>query len=357
MVVKYKTFVIKRLLLTIPTILGVSFLVWFVLHVLYKGSPLAPYVFIDPNRLTQAQILAIEKRYGLDQPWYIRFVKNMIGLFQGDWGYNRFNQPVLPDMIRRIPYTLELITFAIVLGLLIGIPVGIKAATTKSKFVDSFLNNISIITYSFPSFVVALFFQFVLFIIFLNIASFFKDSNILALNPYYGTNNPYIFKNLPQPIFHTGFHIIDALLTFNPSFIYETINHMIFPILTVTLAILPLIIKMTRQAMLNTMTQDFILLAKAKGLPERRILYNHALKNAIFPLTTVIGLLFGSLLISTIFVEYIFQIPGTGAYLIAGVTVFDMPVIQGFVTFFTFSYIIINLVVDLSYGYVDPRVR
>ena len=359
---KYRYYALKRILLVIPTFLGVSLILWYLLIELYNGDPLAPYIsWLEALRLTPADRAALMHRYGLDRPWYERYLQSVINILQGNWGIAHIygDQPVLPLVKRAFITTAEVGIYALILSLLIGIPLGIKSSISSAKK-DIYITTSSLIGYAAPAFLVAIIIRSLIYEFFFYFASRFHVSTLNDFSFYTGRFNTKFFSYPDKLIFGlptTGFITFDSLFSLNIPLFVDSSLHMIGPIIVISIALIPIIVKMTRHSMVDVLKQDYILLAKSKGLKERTILYRHAFRNALIPLLTITAITFSTLLISSIYTDIIFDYPGLGLFLYGGINFFDMPVFQGFITISALVFILFNLVVDLFYGIADPRIR
>ncbi|MHA2402355.1 MAG: ABC transporter permease [Candidatus Kariarchaeaceae archaeon] len=360
---KYRNYVIKRLILLIPMLFGISFITWYLSDI--AGDPLAPYV--SPNQLPLPEELEAElrERYGLNRPWPVRYMEYMLNLLSGDWGnsYALGNRgiPVMSRLQTAFPASIELGLTAMVIALIVGVPAGIYTARTKRPKLKTFVNGVSITGMAIPSFLLAIIVQYLIVQLFLGLGRTFHDSYIMNWAPYHYRYNIWqlayprriLFGLLPT----TGFLLIDSLLAPDLVLFIDGFFHLITPALIIAVSQILIITRITRNAMVEVLKEDYILLAKAKGLPERIIIYRHALKNAAIQVTTIVSLVLANLLSGVIFVEVVFSWPGLGTFMLAGVKSLDMPTINGFVVFSTLLYVFINLAVDILYGLIDPRIR
>ncbi|MHA1976446.1 MAG: ABC transporter permease [Candidatus Hodarchaeales archaeon] len=360
---KYRDYVIKRLILLIPMIFGISFVTWFLSDI--AGDPLAPYVTPSMLPLPEELEAELRERYGLNRPWPVRYLEYMFKIFKGDWGnsYALGNRgvPVLSILQTAFPATIELGLTAMIIALMVGIPAGIYTARGKRPKLNTVVNGVSITGMAIPSFLLAIIVQFLIVQLFLGLGRTFNDSYIMNWAPYHFRYNIWqltypsriLFGLLPT----TGFLLIDSLLAPDLILFVDAFFHLITPALIIAFSQILLITRMTRNAMVEVLREDYILLAKAKGLPEKIILYRHALKNAAAQVTTIASIVLANLLTGVIFVEVVYSWPGLGSFMLAGIKSLDMPTINGFVIFSTLIYVFINLAVDILYGLIDPRVR
>ncbi len=340
---------------------GISFITWFLSDI--AGDPLAAYV--TPNTVLTEELEAeLRERYGLNRPWPVRFLDYILNLLKGDWGNSYIGGrevPVLKHLQNAFPATIELGLTAMIITVIIGVPAGVYTATEKRPKVNILLKGVSITGMSIPSFLLAIIVQYLIIQVFFTIALTSKDSFIMNWAPYHFRYNIWeltypnriLFGLLPT----TGFLMIDSLLAPDLLLFIDAFFHLITPALIIAFSQILIISRMTRNAMVEVLKEDYILLARAKGLPEKIIIYRHALKNAAAQVTTIVSIVFANLLTGVIFVEIVYDWPGLGSLMLAGVKSLDMPTINGFVVFSTLIYVLVNLAVDILYGLIDPRIR
>ena len=333
-------FVLTRLGLVIPTFLGIILLT-FVLIRLVPGDPVEVRVGergISPER--HAQLL---HDMGLDRPLYVQFFDYVGGVLQGDLGTSVVTQrPVMTEFLTLFPATLELAFFAIIFAVLLGLPAGILAGVKRGSVFDHTVMGVSLTGYSMPIFWWGL----------LLILLFSVD---LGWTP--------VAKRLSDDYFVdqvTGFMLIDTLLSDDPmnegSFL-SALHHLILPTIVLGTVPLAVIARMTRSAMLEVLGEDYIRTARAKGLGAIRVVAIHALRNALVPVVTVIGLQVGTLMGGAILTESVFSWPGIGKWLVESIARRDYPALQGGVLVIAALVMTINLAVDLLYGLLNPRIR
>ena len=359
---KYRYYALKRILLVIPTFLGVSLILWYLLVEMYNGDPLAPYIsWLEAIQLTPAGRAELMHRYGLDRPWYVRYFHSVINILQGNWGLAHIygDRPVLPIVTSHFIATAEVAIYALLISLIIGIPLGIKASISSPKK-DIYITTSSLVGYAAPAFLVAIIIRSLIYEFFFYFASRFHTSTLNDFSFYSGRYNTKFFSYPDKLIFGlptSGFLTFDSLFSLNFPLFVDAFLHMLGPIIVLVIALVPIIVKMTRHSMVDVLKQDYILLAQSKGLKQRTILYRHAFRNALIPLLTITGVAFSTLLISSIYTDIIFDYPGLGLFLFGAINFFDMTVFQAFITISALLFIFFNLAVDLFYGLVDPRIR
>lgn len=330
-------FILKRLSFVIPTFIGMTLLA-FVLIRLVPGDPietLAGERGIDPAR--HAQLL---HEYGLDRPVLVQYGIYIARVLKGDLGKSMITQtPVLDEFMALFPATVELALCAIVFALLLGLPAGIIAAVKRNSWLDHGVMGASLTGYSMP-----IFWWGLLLILLFSVQ--------LDLTPVSGRISVQYFI---EPV--TGFYLIDTLLSGEEGAFASTVSHLILPAIVLGTVPLAVIARMTRSAMLEVLGEDYIRTARAKGLPAVRVVAIHALRNALIPVVTIIGLQVGVLFTGAILTETIFSWPGVGKWLIEAISRRDYPVLQGGILLLGTVVMAVNLFVDITYGIINPRVR
>ncbi|EHR73755.1 ABC-type dipeptide/oligopeptide/nickel transport system, permease component [Burkholderiales bacterium JOSHI_001] len=332
------SYLLRRLALTIPTFIALMF-VTFVAIRLVPGDPVEVRVGergISPERLAQ-----FRHELGLDQSVGKQFLDYVWQLLHGDFGTSlSTSQKVLTEFAALFPATLELSAFAMLLAVLLGVPAGAMAAARRGSFYDQALMGLSVTGYSMP-----IFWWGLLLIMFVG--------ERWGLTPVSGRID--LIKFYFEPV--TGFMLIDAWLSGQAGAVKDALHHLVLP--GVVLATLPLavIARMTRSSMLEVLSEDYVRTARAKGLPAWRVVGLHALRNALIPVATVIGLQVGTLLAGAVLTETIFSWPGVGKWLIESISRRDYPALQGGVMLVSMLVIVVNLLVDLTYGFINPRIR
>ena len=308
----------RRAVWTIVAVLGVSVLIFFLVRLL-PGN-IVDIIAGTEGQLSKAQRAAVLKEFGLDQPLpvqYLRWVGNML---RGNFGWSfRTGQPVAALIVSRLPITIELALLAVVSVALVAIPFGVAASVSRSARVRTLVQIIGVLGLSLPNFWIA-----ILLII--------------------GASS--LFGWLPALIYVSPWA--------DP---WVNLQQMFLPVLSLGLGLSAVVMRMTRSSMLEVLGQDFIRVARAKGLTTRTVLLRHALRNALIPIVTVLGLQMGFLLGGVVITEQIFGLPGLGWTLLNGVYQRDYPVVQGTVMVFAVTFVLVNLFVDLLYTYLDPRIR
>ena len=332
-------YLLRRLVLLVFLILGVSLLVFLISHLV----PADPVVaFISQRNISDPEIVAAFKaKWGLDLPLYQQYLIYLKNLLHGDLGISiRTHRPVLADLGEYFPATIELAVFATIVAVIFGLAFGIISATMRNSFVDQFLRAISVLGVSAPSFWVALVFLY-LFYFRLGIAA--------------GPGRLSARVAAPQAITHL--YVLDALLQRQWQVALDACRHLLLPGIVLGLFTMGLITRTARSSLLEVLSKEYIRTARAKGLSEIFVILRHALGNAMIPVLTVIGLGFGNLLGGTVLVEMIFAWPGIGQYAFQSAHSLDFPSIVGVSLLIAVNYVVINLAIDIIYGLIDPRVR
>jgi ABC-type dipeptide/oligopeptide/nickel transport system permease component len=332
-------FVLRRIGTSIFVLIGVTVITFLIARVV-PSNPAALY--IGP-KARQADIERVNKQLGLDRPLPVQYAVYMRELLHGDLGTSiSTKRPILQELAGRIPATLELLFAGMALAVLFGVPLGVLSARSQAKPLDISVRIIAIAGVSMPAFFLGLILQII----------FFRNLDLLPLAGRVDAD-----LRFSQPLTQiTHFIVLDALLTGNWITFKDSIYHLVLPAITLAAYPMGLVARMTRAAMLETLEQDYIRTARAYGIKDRIIIYLYALKNAINPTLTVIGLTFAFALTGTFFVEIIFNWPGLGLFTVRSLLSVDYPAIMGMTLFGAVGYVLINLVVDLLQAWIDPRI-
>jgi peptide/nickel transport system permease protein len=310
------TYILRRLLYAIPVLIGASFLVF----VSIRFVPGDPAIAIAGELATPELREQVRKDLRLDEPMLVQYGIYLQRMLQGDMGQSvRTRQPVLDEITLRLPKTLQLAFLSLLLAAIIGIPIGVISATRANSWVDAGSMTFALLGVSMPIFWLGL----MMMILF-----------SVMLPRWLGLSEPIL------PPTGTG-----------------TWKHMVMPIVALAATSMAIQARMTRACMLEVLRTDYIRTARAKGLSERKVVYKHALRNALVPIVTIIGLQFGTLLAGAVITETVFAWPGIGRLLIDSIGFRDYPVVQGTVLVITLGFVLVNLVVDILYAYLDPRIR
>ncbi len=331
-------FLFKRLALTIPTFIALMFIT-FVMIRLVPGDPIE--VRLGERGITPERLEQLRREMGLDQPIWKQFLEYAGDLLQGNFGTSIVSKaPVLNEFLTLFPATLELTFCAMLFAIFLGVPAGVIAASRRGGIYDQSLMGLALTGYSMPIFWWGLILILVM-------------SNTLGLTPVSGRVD--LIKYYYEPV--TGFMLIDSLLSGQKGAFWDAVHHLILPTIVLGTVPLAVIARMTRSSMLEVLEEDYVRTARAKGLPWSRVVGVHALRNALIPVVTVIGLQIGGLLAGAVLTETIFSWPGVGKWLIESISRRDYPALQGGIMLISTIVILVNLIVDLLYGLINPRIR
>lgn len=332
-------FIGKRLIYLVVMLFGVATLV-FILTKMIPGDPTVAN--LSQRALNDPEVVAAYRaKYGLDQPVFVQYILYIKNLLHLDLGTSiRTNKPVLDELARCYPATIELALFAIILAALLGILFGVISAMKRNSILDQVVRALSVTGVSIPSFWFAL----------LVLYFFYYKLHIFP-----GPGR--LSNSFSAPATVTGMYVIDSLIEGNPAKALDALQHLILPGLVLAAFTMGLITRTTRSNLLDVMSTDYIRTARAKGLSRVGLIVRHALGNALIPVLTVIGLGLGNLLGGMVLVETIFNWPGVGQFAYESVLSVDYPSIIGVALLIALNYMVINTVVDILYGVIDPRVR
>jgi peptide/nickel transport system permease protein len=320
----------------IPVLLGVSIVVFFMV----RAIPGDPAQIMLGQQATQEQVQQIRENMGLDKPIFVQYGLFLKDALRGDLGDSIVTgRPVTTELLTRLPATLELTTFAMLIAILVGIPVGVISAVRQYSLLDKSTSVLALTGISMPIFWLAM----ILVVIF---------GVNLELLPFPGRLDPTTGITAI-----TGFVLVDSLLTLNFAGFWDGLLHLIMPALALATIPMAVIMRMTRSSMLEVMNEDYVRTARAKGVVPWRVVFKHALRNAMLPTITVIGLQAGLLMGGAIITETIFSWPGIGLYTYNSISARDYASVQGVVLFGALLFVLINLLVDILYAILDPRVR
>ena len=331
-----KEYILKRLAMLIFVLLGVSIITF----ALVRAAPGDPAIYLAGQHATPEKLEEIREKYHLNDPLYEQYLIWLKMALHGDLGKSiQTNEYVTREILHRLPTTLELSLFAIIIATIIGIIAGIISAVRQYSMTDYGVMVGALFGVSMPVF-------------WLGLMLIFIFSVKLGWLPVGGRLSTGIELHRI-----TGLYVLDSILTLNWTAFVDSIRHLILP--SVALATIPMatIARMTRSSMLEVLRQDFIRTERAKGLSERAVVYKHAIKNALIPIVTVIGMNTGILIGGAVLTETIFSLPGLGKYIANAILAYDYPVIQGFTLFFATVMVLANLATDILYVYIDPRIR
>jgi peptide/nickel transport system permease protein len=330
-------YILRRLILLIPVLLGLTVLTFTLTHIV----PGDPAMLAAGPQATREMVEQIRSEFGLDRPLPVQYFNYLKGLAQGDWGRSILTRrPVLDDLRVFWPATIELVLFAMFLSISIGIPLGIISAVRHDRWPDHTSRVVALVGVSLPAFWLAILLQWTV------------GLNVGAI-PIGGR----IATQLGSPEGVTGLYVLDSLLNGDMARLRSAVAHLILPAFTLSMAPLATVTRMTRSSMLEVLGQDYIRSARAKGLAERIVLRRHALRNAFIPTLTMIGLSLGWLMGGTVLVESIYDWPGVGLYAVNAALTLDFMPIMGIALIYGIIFSLLNLLVDVLYAFIDPRIR
>ena len=310
-----KQYTIRRILQLIPVLLGISILIFAVMKMI-PGDVISGILGVEATPELRAQLAA---KYGLDRPYIVQYPDWIGGVLRGDFGESiRTAEPILPQILTRFQVTAELTILAAVISWFVAIPLGILAAVKRNSMADRLIRVFALLGVSVPGFALS-----ILLILFLSLAFGYFS-----------------------PLGYVGF-FEDPL---------RNLQIMILPASILGISISGSVMRMTRSSVLEVLRQDFVRTVRAKGASERVAIFKHVLRSALIPIVTLVGMQIGSLLGGAVIVEQIFSLPGLGQMTLTGINQRDYPVVQGCVLFIAFVYVLVNVVTDLLYAYIDPRI-
>lgn len=337
---KLYRYILRRLLLIIPVLLGVSIIVFTLNQI--TGDPAAAYI---SDKMTPLQIELVKEKYHFNDPPAVQYWYWLQGIIQGDWGWSQTaTLPVTSAIAEFFPRTFQLAVISLLIAVPIGIAAGTRAAVRRNRPFDHLSRLSSLFGISVPLFFFALLLQFYFF-------------SVLHLLPSSGMVDNWfiVYGNIPKG--PTGFLLIDSLIAGKIDLFWNVVQHLILPAIALSLATIAMVLRMQRNSMLEVLGLDYIKTARAKGLPEKVVIKKHARKNALIPTTTVVGLSFGGLLAGAVITETIFAYPGLGRWATQSIASADHASVLGFCLLVAIIYVVVNLIVDIMYAYLDPRVR
>lgn len=332
-------YIIRRFLTMVPVIFGAITIVFFMSR-LMPGDPAAAYL---PINATEEQLIAVRHWLGLDQPLYIQYFRYIADLFTGNWGKSSrisLGTDVWVLIWAHFPRTMELTIFALLIASFLGIKAGLISAKHRNKPKDTVIRGFALIGVAVPVFWLGMLLQYFL-------------TYQIRIFPSIGYKNPI----WGDPTFITGFRSIDSLISGYLYLFVDYMWHLILPVAALAFISLASITRQTRSSMLEVLQQDYIRTARAKGCREKDVVKSHALKNALIPTITVIGLNFGGLLGGAVLTETTFNLVGMGTLMITAIQTYDYYVINATVFLTAVIFVFVNLFMDIIYGFVDPRIR
>lgn len=353
-------FITRRILLLLPVLIGILF----VTFVIVRAIPGDPCVAMMGEKATRAQCDAFRERYGLNDNILVQFGRYMVNMAQGDFGTSiRFTRPVADIVAERLPLTVELTICAMIFSTVVGILLGILSALRRNTIIDTITMVIANIGVSMPVFWLGLMLAYLFALVLKGTplslppsGRFTAGMSLAALAKLWGINNPQGLQRF-MLIFFSNSLIVNTLITGNWALFWDGMRHLLLPSIAVGTIPMSIIARMTRSSLLEVLGLDYIRTARAKGLIARRVITKHAMSNAMIPIVTIIGIETGGLLSGAVLTETVFALPGVGTMLVQSIMARDYPVVTGFTLVIALIFILVNLLVDLSYAYLDPRIR
>ena len=326
----------RRLIGAIPVLLGISFLVFLLMHL----APGDPVVLLLGDDATPADVARVRHEWGLDQSLPVQYWQFVSRAMVGDFGQSlKFGEPVLKLVFERLPATVELAVVSLLVAILISIPIGVYSAIKRDTLIDHAGTGMALIGVSLPNFWLG-----IMLIYFLG-----EQWNLLPMagRIEYGIE--------VKPITHL--YLVDSLITGNLTAFWSVLQHLMMPAVTLGTALAAIVTRITRSSVLEVMRQEYVMTARAKGLSERVVVWRHILRNALITVITILGLQLGALLNGSVITETVFSYPGIGDLLIQSISVRDYRLTQVLILFFGIIYFVVNMLVDVLYTLVDPRIK
>lgn len=326
----------RRLIGGIPVILGISFLVFILMHI----APGDPVTLLLGDDATTEDIERTRREWGLDRPIMVQYWDFLTRAVRGDFGMSlKFNEPVMKLVWERLPATIELAIASFLIAILLAVPLGVYSAIKHNSLLDHAGMSIALIGVSLPNF-------------WLGIMLIYFLGGQLNLLPVAGRIE---YGLEVQPI--TRLYLVDSLVTGNFAAFWSALQHLLMPAFTLGTSLAAIVTRISRSSVLEVMRQDFITTARAKGLSERTVIWRHMLRNAMITIVTILGLQLGALLNGSVITETVFSYPGIGDLLIQSISARDYKLTQVLILFFAIMYFAVNLLVDLLYSWIDPRIK
>jgi dipeptide transport system permease protein len=326
----------RRLIGAVPVILGISFLIFLLMHI----APGDPVTLLLGDDATPADVERTRREWGLDRPLMVQYWDFLSRAVRGDFGMSlKFNEPVMKLVWERLPATIELAFASLVVAMIVSIPLGVYSAIKHNSILDHAGMSIALIGVSLPNF-------------WLGIMLIYFLGGQLNLLPVAGRIEYGIDV---QPI--TRLYLVDSLITGNFPAFWSALQHLLMPAFTLGTSLAAIVTRISRSSVLEVMRQDFITTARAKGLSERVVIWRHILRNAMITIVTILGLQLGALLNGSVITETVFSYPGIGDLLIQSISARDYKLTQVLILFFALIYFTVNLITDLLYLWIDPRIK
>lgn len=353
-------FIIRRLILLIPVLIGILLVTFLIVHAI-PGDPCKAML---GERATEEKCNEFKQRYGLNDNIMVQFGRYMVNMAKGNLGDSiRFSRPVVDIIAERLPLTMELTLMAMIFSTVVGILLGIISALRRNTFIDTLTMIIANIGISMPVFWLGLMLAYLFAITLANTplslppsSRFTSGTSLTDLASFWNISSPtgvqkFILDFLSNELF------FDGIATGSFDTIVDGLRHLILPAIAVGTIPMAIIARLTRSSLLEVLGLDYIRTARAKGLEANKVISKHAMRNAMIPIVTIIGIETGGLLSGAVLTETVFALPGVGTMLVQSILARDYPVVTGFTLIIALIFIFVNLIVDLSYAYLDPRIR
>jgi len=353
-------FIIRRTLLLLPVLIGILL----VTFVIVRAIPGDPCKAMLGEKATAETCDAFRERYGLNDNIFVQFYRYMVNMAKGDLGDSiRFTRPVSDIIAERLPLTVELTLFAMIFSTVFGIFLGIISALRRNTIIDTITMMIANVGVSMPVFWLGLMLAYLFAITLKGTPLALPPSgrltagfSMVSLSQEWGITNPEGLQRFVL-IFLSNSLIFNTITTGRWDVLWDGLKHLLLPSVAVGTIPMSIIARMTRSSLLEVLGLAYIRTARAKGLLYNKVITKHALRNAMIPIVTIIGIETGSLLSGAVLTETVFALPGVGTMIVQGILARDYPVVTGFTLVIAIIFIVVNLVVDLSYAYLDPRIR
>ncbi len=330
-------YILRRLAFMVVVLFGVS-IITFTITMVIPGDPA---LMMAGPRARPEVVANLRDKLGLNDPLHIQYTRYIGNLLQGDLGMSiHSHREVLADLTDYFPATFELTSVAIAVSVLIGIPLGVLSAVRQNQWPDHISRFFALVGVAMPSFWLGL----ILMLVFYLYLDWFPGGGRLS-------------TGVTAPGTITGLYLVDSLLQGNWQAFVDAVRHLVLPVVTEAMVTVGMITRITRSSMLEVLREEYVTTARAKGLAQRTVFFKHALKNAILPVVTMLGMMYGYALAGSVLVETVFSWPGMGRYAVRAITFLDFPAVMGVTLWIALLYVTINLVVDIAYFYIDPRVR
>ncbi|HUK42777.1 MAG TPA: ABC transporter permease [Candidatus Acidoferrales bacterium] len=329
-------YLVQRLAGTIPVLLLISLLVFILIH----AAPGDPALMLLGEETNAAAVAKAKAHWGLDRPLYVQYFKFIASAASGEFGKSfKYGEPVTSVIRTRLPATIELAVFSIIIATLLAIPLGVIAGSKPNSWMDNLGTSFGLFGISMPSFWLGI-------MLILLLAG---SLNVLPTSgrSTYGVAGPEV----------TGFYFLDSIMQKNWAAVWDGLTHVVMPALALGMNMLGILMRVTRSSVLEVMNEEYVTTARAKGLAEKNVIWRHVTSNALIPVVTVVGLELGTLLSGSIIVETVFAWPGSGSLLITALNARDYPLVTGLVMTYTVAFVAINLIIDGLYAIIDPRIR